>query len=108
MSARRGVVCPKADVDDVEVLDEINRLLATTNDTTVNTSIRLPAASTRLGRTECRPVRCCPSTTTRTTVALRQALETLFKGGERGRRPRAGLDDLICGAHHRQLAALVS
>lgn len=60
MSARRGVVCPKADVDDVEVLDEINRLLATTNDTTVNTSIRLPAASTRLGRTECRPVRCCP------------------------------------------------
>lgn len=64
-------------VDDLTTLDEINRLLDTDDDATVNTSMRLPVALRDAAALAVERLGASPSTTTMTAMALRQALETL-------------------------------
>jgi hypothetical protein len=64
-------------VDDLTTLEEINRLLDTDDDATVNTSMRLPVALRDAAALAVERLGASPSTTTMTATALRQALETL-------------------------------
>jgi hypothetical protein len=61
---------------ELEVLDEINRLLDAVGDTTVNTSMRLPAALRDAATLAVRHLGVADSTTSLTAAALRRALET--------------------------------
>jgi hypothetical protein len=64
-------------VSDLDVLDEINRLLDSTEEATVNTSMRLPAALRDAAALAVHRLGAAPSTTNMTATALRQALEAL-------------------------------
>lgn len=64
-------------MDELAVLDEINRLLDVDDDTTVNTSMRLPSALRDAAALAVERLDAAPSTTTMVATALRQALETL-------------------------------
>jgi hypothetical protein len=64
-------------MDVLDALDEINRLLETTDGETVNTSMRLPVAIRDAAALAVAQFDAAPSTTTMTAVALRRALETL-------------------------------
>lgn len=64
-------------MDDMTVLDEINRLLDDTGDATVNTSMRLPTALRDAASLAVEHLGAAPSTTTMAASALRTALETL-------------------------------
>jgi len=64
-------------MDALEALDEMNRLLDTTDGETVNTSMRLPVALRDAAALAVAQFGAAPSTTTMTAAALRQALETL-------------------------------
>lgn len=61
---------------DLEVLDRLNELLDATDDATVNTSMRLPAALRDAAALAVEHLGVAPSTTTLTAAALRSALET--------------------------------
>ncbi len=61
---------------ELEVLDEINRLLDTDGDATVNTSMRLPASLRDAAALAVRHLGVAGSTTSLTAAALRRALET--------------------------------
>ncbi len=64
-------------VDALEALDEMNRLLDTTDGETVNTSMRLPVALRDAAALAVAQFGAAPSTTTMTAAALRHALETV-------------------------------
>lgn len=61
---------------DLEVLDRLNELLDATDDATVNTSMRLPAALRDAAALAVEHLGVAASTTTLTAAALRSALET--------------------------------
>ena len=63
-------------MDQRQVLDEINRLLDTDDDATVNTSMRLPAALRDAAALAVTHLGVATSTTSLTAAALRRALET--------------------------------
>jgi hypothetical protein len=63
-------------MDELTVLDEINRLLDADDETTVNTSMRLPAALRDATALAVEHLGVASSTTMMTVGALRQALET--------------------------------
>jgi hypothetical protein len=63
-------------VVDPNVLDRINQLLDSTDDSTVNTSMRLPVTLRDAAALAVEHLDVAASTTTLTAVALRQALET--------------------------------
>ena len=60
----------------LDVLDRLNELLDSTDDTTVNTSMRLPAALRDAAALAVTELSIAPSTTTLTASALRHVLET--------------------------------
>jgi hypothetical protein len=66
-----------SDMDELAVLEEINRLLDVDYDTTVNTSMRLPSALRDAAAFAVERLDAAPSATTMAATALRQALETL-------------------------------
>ena len=66
-----------SDVDPLEALDELNRLLDITDSDTVNTSMRLPVALRDAAALAVATFGAAPSTTTLTATALRHALETV-------------------------------
>ena len=61
---------------ELQVLDEINRLLDADGDATVNTSMRLPAALRDAAALAVRHLGVAGTTTSLTAAALRRALET--------------------------------
>ena len=61
---------------ELQVLDEINRLLDADGDTTVNTSMRLPAALRDAAALAVEHLGVAAGTTSLTAAALRRALET--------------------------------
>ena len=61
---------------ELQVLDEINRLLDADGDTTVNTSMRLPATLRDAAALAVQHLGVAGSTTSLTAAALRRALET--------------------------------
>jgi hypothetical protein len=63
-------------VEPLEVLDEINRLLAGVGDETVNTSMRLPAALRDAAALAVAHLGVAPSTTALAADALRHVIET--------------------------------
>ena len=63
-------------MDELQVLDEINRLLDADTDTTVNTSMRLPAALRDAAALAVEHLGVAASTTGLTAAALRRALQT--------------------------------
>jgi len=63
-------------MDKLAVLDEINRLLEVDDETTVNTSMRLPSALRDAAVLAVQHLGVASSTTVMTAGALRQALET--------------------------------
>ena len=65
---------------DLEVLDRLNDLLDSQDDSTVNTSMRLPAALRDAAALAVDRLGVAPSTTTLTAAALRSALETAVMG----------------------------
>lgn len=69
----RGTV---ARMDELTVLDQINRLLDAEDETTVNTSMRLPTALRDAAALAVDQLGVASSTTMMTAGALRQALET--------------------------------
>ena len=76
MPRRTTVEWHAARVDELAVLDEINRLLEADDGATVNTSMRLPAALRDAAALAVEHLGVASSTTTMTASALRQALET--------------------------------
>jgi len=64
-------------MDDLSVLDEINRLLDDRDDATVNTSMRLPVALRDAAALAVERLGAASSTTTMAAAALRDALETI-------------------------------
>lgn len=64
-------------MDALDALDRLNRLLASTDDETVNTSMRLPGPLRDAAALAVEAFDAAPSTTAMTAVALRQSLETL-------------------------------
>jgi len=64
-------------MEPLEVLDEVTRLLASTDGETVNTSMRLPVALRDAAALAVEHLDAAPSTTTLTADALRHALETV-------------------------------
>ena len=60
---------------ELEILDEINRLLDADADTTVNTSMRLPSTLRDAASLAVRHLRVADSTTSLTAAALRRVLE---------------------------------
>ena len=64
-------------MDALKALDELNRLLDTTDGETVNTSMRLPVALRDAAALAVAQFGAAPSTTAMTADALRHALETL-------------------------------
>lgn len=64
-------------MDALEALDRLNRLLAATDDETVNTSMRLPAALRDASALAVEAFGASSSTTTMTAAALRKSLESL-------------------------------
>ncbi len=65
------------DMDELTVLDEINRLLDADDETTVNTSMRLPATLRDAAALAVDHLGVASSTTAMTAAALRAALETV-------------------------------
>jgi hypothetical protein len=63
-------------MEDLKVLDEINALLDAKDDSTVNTSMRLPTTLRDAAALAVERLGVAPSTTTLTATALRSALET--------------------------------
>lgn len=63
-------------MDDLTILDRINDLLDVEDDSTVNTSMRLPVALRDAAALAVERLGVAPSTTTLTAAALRTALET--------------------------------
>jgi hypothetical protein len=70
---KRGTV---TGMGELEVLDEINRLLDADGDTTVNTSMRLPSTLRDAASLAVRHLGVADSTTSLTATALRRVLET--------------------------------
>jgi len=64
-------------MEELAVLDEINRLLDVDDETTVNTSMRLPSALRDAAALAVERLDAAPSTTAMAATALRHALETL-------------------------------
>lgn len=62
-------------MEDLTILDEINRLLDVDDDATVNTSMRLPAALRDAAALAVEHLGVAPSTTAMVATALRRALE---------------------------------
>lgn len=65
------------DMDELTVLDDINRLLDADDETTVNTSMRLPATLRDAAALAVDHLGVASSTTAMTAAALRAALETV-------------------------------
>lgn len=63
--------------EDLRALDEIDRLLRSDDDATVNTSMRLPVALRDAAALAVERFGAAPSTTTMAATALRRSLETL-------------------------------
>ena len=63
-------------VDGLSVLDQINKLLDAEDDSTVNTSMRLPATLREAAALAVDQLKVAASTTTLTATALRSAVET--------------------------------
>jgi len=76
-------------VDVFAALDEINRLLDSDDDQTVNTSMRLPASLRDAAAIAVERLGVSPSTTAMTVAALRQSIETAVM-------------DAALGAHYEQ------
>jgi hypothetical protein len=93
-------------VTDLEVLDRLNDLLDSQDDSTVNTSMRLPAALRDAAALAVNRLGVAPSTTTLTAAALRCALETAvmaaalqahYRQHPEARPTRARLSRATCG-----------